>query len=190
MAGTLYEPASAEVRSVVLRAMDLHHPDLAEAKVELRIVMAYAAVGDDGEVRGPAMSTKGFRILAKIKRNTAAQRAAGHGDVTLTIDGDNWRDWSDDGREDEMIALIDHEFCHVTVARYPDVGERRGPIKLETDGRPKLGTRHHDYELTGFHEVAERHGAASVEVREARRWHDAGGNLLFHFANDLAGSTR
>lgn len=187
MAGVLYEPASEAVRSVVRRAMDLYHPDLAEAQIDLRIVLAFAAVDDRGEIPKPAMTVKGFRILAKIKKNSAAQRAGGHGDATLTIDGDNWRDWTDDENEAEQLALIDHELCHLTVCRFPDVGERRGSIKLEPDGRPKLGVRYHDYELTGFYEVAERHGAASVEVREARRWHDAGGNLLFDFANNLAG---
>jgi hypothetical protein len=48
------------------------------------------------------------------------------------------------------------------------VKEEGGVTKRDEHGRPKLRRRAWDYELCGFHDVAQRHGASSVEVHNFR----------------------
>jgi hypothetical protein len=66
----------------------------------------------------------------------------------------------------ERLALLDHELTHVEVVY---------------EVRPrKLRTRHHDRTYGWFDEVAQKHGEASQEVQQARRFAaDEAGQLYF-----------
>ncbi len=189
MAAT-FTAASSKIHEQVRTVIDRWHPDLAEAKVKIGIVMAFGKVNDKGEYMGPPMARKGFRILGKIKINGQADRVDGKPDATLTLDGDHWEDLDSTGLTADQEALIDHELYHLIVLREPSVNERPGEVKRDIHNRPELKSRPHDYELTGFIAVIERNGVASVEVQEVKHWHDAHGNLVFSFANDLAESYR
>jgi hypothetical protein len=48
-------------------------------------------------------------------------------------------------------------------------------------GRPKLLMRKHDHQFGWFDEVAQRHGEASPEVRQARVLMESSGQLYFDF---------
>jgi hypothetical protein len=65
------------------------------------------------------------------------------------------------------------------------VQRKDGAPKRDDLGRPKLQQRPFDFELYGFHDVAARHGAHSVEVHNFRVLFDEHGQTyLPHFAPD------
>ena len=183
-----FSKAPAEVLDVIAEVIDNWHPDLAEAAARIGAVMARPTLDDDGEPKGPALAKDGHKVLARIKRNGGEDRAGGKDDATITLDADHWETLGEliDGDERQR-ALVDHELYHLEVQREkPLPGQARGAIRTDDRGRPLFKMRPHDWELTGFRVVAERHGRHSEERIQARRFHDHFGNLLFSFAEDLA----
>ena len=183
---TWYSPANSFVQELVAEAIDRFYPDLVEADAQISSIFAHAGADSDK----PPMMKNGFQIKAKIKINSEADRVDGKLDATITFDAAVVRDFEDDevhGR-DQLLALIDHELYHLTVLREkPKKGSSAKPrIKTDDAGRPKFKIRYHDWEVTGFRAVAERHRQHSHERIEAKRFHDDYGNLLFHFGEEFA----
>ena len=179
-----YGVAGQKVREICDQVIERFHPDLAESKARIGLLQAYPSVDRNGDSPRPAMVTKGCRILARIKINSEEARCAGSPDATLTIDAAYWKelDEADDPEEGrrKQEALLDHELYHL-INRKKD-----GEFVLDDQRRPKLASRPHDWEVTGFRVVAERHRQFAPEVIIARQFHDDFGNLLFSFAEDLA----
>jgi hypothetical protein len=178
-----FDPAPERVNQVIREVIDEYYPDLVEAGAKIGAVFAYATVDKDGEKTGPAMTKDGRQVLARIKRNSEEDRAAGKADATITFDADEWRRLDDelDGARRQR-ALVDHELHHLVVLREKE-GNR---VRTDDKGRPLFKMKPHDWEITGFKAVVERHGPASYEHEEANRFRDTYGNLLFSFAKEHA----
>ena len=157
-----YDKAPQEVMDVVGEIVHKHHPDLEEAKVTIQVLLAHK-FDKDGDAE-PAMKTRGQVVLAKISITNLQDRVRGIPDAKLIIDRTfGWDELSQSRR----AALIDHELTHLNLTLDQD-----GIIKRDDRNRPKLHIRHHDWELTGFAEVCERHGEAAVEVAQMIRWQE------------------
>ena len=181
-----FDPAPQRVNEVIQDVIDRWYPDLVEAKARIGAVFARPTLDKNGDPTGPAMMKDDRQIMARIKKNSEEDRAGGKDDATITFDAEEWERLDDepDGIKQQR-ALVDHELYHLIVRRdKPAEGQKIGAILTDDLGRPKFKMRPHDWEITGFRVVAERHGNHSYEKREARRFHDLHGNLLFDFASD------
>lgn len=154
-----------------------------ESHQDLNAVGAVIAVLFIESSTGPAISSGGYAVRAKVKLPSAKDRAMMDGreryDVLISID---YRVW-DDASEAERKALIDHELSHVRAVR------DRGEFQIHDDGRPKLKLVPGDWNVgDGFAGVVRRHGIAAPEFQNLLTVMcavDEQGNLLFPFAADL-----
>jgi hypothetical protein len=147
-----------------IAAMTGNHPELAEAGVTFDALFAF---GEDGAPAG--VKHQGFPAPATIKVNGPTLRKRNLADATFVIEADEWRIRDEAGR----MALIDHYLAYVVALR--DV---KGVIREDDAGRPKIRIGPPDYRLAGFRAVAERHGAASIEVNDAAGFRASYGELL------------
>ena len=138
-------------------AMAKYHQPLHEAKVSLTIIVSSGPRDKNGDVCGPAVSVNGYPAMAAIKATNLKQRAAMLGDAILEIDGDRIDELSDA----ERAALWDHELTHLEI-----VVDKDGAVKRDDLGRPKLKSRKHDFQIGGFHEIAERHKTDALETQQ------------------------
>lgn len=175
-----YTPAPQELLGRIAEVIDAYHPDLVEAEARIGAIVAHP----DPKSDKPAMMKNGLQILAKIKANSEADRVDGKPDATITFDAEHLDDLARDDLDGlaKLRALIDHELYHLQVRR------KRKTKEIITDDarRPKLKIRPHDWELTGFRVVADRHKLHAAEVIEYRHFHDKRGNLLMTFAEEHA----
>lgn len=158
---TTYTLADDDVLTLVARVMRLHHPRLREAEVRVGVLMA--ANSD-----GPAIKRNGYPVIATIKVVPLKDRVTKGYDAELLIDRHDW----DDFRDEQMLALADHELSHIDTidlspsqlraARQEDA---KAPTwKLDDLGRPKLKTVPGDWDAgDGFSAVVARHGPHAVE---------------------------
>lgn len=171
---TTYLPADDHARSILRGLIAEHRPDLKRAGVDIRLLFAIKQPGKSGLAIGPAMKSRGQRVLGKCKVNGLADREAGKTDVTITLDGSWWASATDRRRQ----ALLHHEVSHIDLWD----GER------DEDGRPKLKAAHADWDFDGFHDLLDLYGRDSVEhanfERIARRHEE---QLLLRFGDDVAG---
>ncbi len=173
MSVTFEQAPEAEVGKVVAEVMAKHHGRLAEVGITVECLFARKYNKEDEPVE--AMMVRGHPALAKISITNLQDRVRGLADAKLVIDAEfGWKRLTPARRE----ALIDHELTHLDL-----VVDADGVQKVDDHGRPKLKIRHHTWELTGFAEVAERHGEAAIEVREMTRWAEEYGQFaLFPLA--------
>jgi putative metallopeptidase len=99
-------------------------------------------------------------------------------DASIVVDRATWLSLSPAQRS----ALIDHELQHFERV-LDDESERP---KSDAIGRPKLAMRKHDHQFGWFDEIAQRHGDASFEVRQAKQLIEHSGQLYFDFARKTA----
>jgi Putative phage metallopeptidase len=164
---TVYDRVPETVMKRITKAMHDYHGELEAAGVTLQVLWAFK-YNIDGESE-PAMKVHGQVALAKTSVTSLPDRVRGIPDAKIVIDREfGWLRLS----ETRQTALIDHELTHLRLALDQD-----GAVKLDDAGRPKLRLRHHDWELTGFAEVAERHGEAAIEVHEMVRWQESYGQF-------------
>jgi len=135
-----------------VRALDCHRERLAAVKIA--VFSAHASRDDDDEPRGEALARNGVPILGKIRISSLEDRAEGMADVRVLLNGDRWGQLS----AAMQRAVVDS--CLTSI----EVRQKDGAPLLDDEGRPKLQQRKWDFELVGFHEVAVRNGASSVEV--------------------------
>lgn len=146
---TSFSEAPAAVRDLAVGLIEAHYQDLKEGDVTITYLMAH-------NPDGPALTKGGWPCKALVKINSLRDRVAGLSDCLILLDEDGWREWS----AKHQLAVMDHELFHVLVCR-----NKVGAIKYDDANRPKLKLRPHDFECTGFHAIARRHGAHSVEVQ-------------------------
>ena len=140
--------------------MKKHHRHLIEAGVTVKMLFVHAPIDEKtGEPKGPALKNKGYPAAGLAEINSHKARMKGCDDATIYLDGDTWSDWT----EARQLALIDHELTHFQV----DLDAEEG-VKLDAGNRPKLTMRLHDWEIGGFQDVSDRHGAAALDVETAR----------------------
>lgn len=153
--------------NMVTAMMFEHHKDLHNAGVTVEVLFA-SKLNKDEEPE-PPMMVRGHQALAKISITSDDDRLLGIADAKLVIDAVYGWDRQTEARRQ---AIIDHELTHLELVRDKD-----DQIKVDDHGRPKLKIRHHDWELTGFAEVCERHGEAAIEAREMTRWAEQWGQF-------------
>lgn len=160
-----YTVCDPEVDKLIAVAIKDYHKELDAAGVTIHAVFARNFDGDGEPIA--AVKAHGVAAAAKIQITSLVDRVRGIKDAKLTIDGHYW----DRASESRRLALLDHELEHLTV-QTDDAG-----VKFDDAGRPKLRMRHHDWELTGFASVVERHGEASVEAQQFSYFQDEFGQL-------------
>lgn len=147
----------------VKQIMAKYHEELFAAEVTIQVLFARMSEGENGPaVKAPG----GWPAYALIRRCPLRQRVAGFRDAEITIDELKWKELT--GAQQD--ALLDHELQHLEL-----VYEGDGPgTPVETDdwGRPKLKLRKHDYELSGFKAIMDRHPDAALEKIAARQFAD------------------
>jgi hypothetical protein len=143
-----------------------HHEELEDVTVSALFVF-------DSESSDPVLKHQGYPAGAVVRITPVKDRALGVSDATIVIDRAGWLALSQRQRN----ALIDHELTHLTRVTDKESGD---PVFDSLD-RPKLAMRKHDHQFGWFDEVAQRHGEASPEVRQARHLMESSGQLYFDF---------
>lgn len=171
---TFEDPSNKMEEAVeAVRAFDCHRERLQD--VTIAVLSAHASRDEEDEPRGEALSCRGRPILGKIRISTTEDRAEGMADVRVLLNGDRWGQLSGPMQRavvDECLTMI-------------EVWQKDGAPIRDDLGRPKLQQRPFDFELSGYHDVAARHGASSVEVHNFRVLFDEHGQTyLPHFAPD------
>lgn len=172
-----YSKCPPTVDAIVRRIIAANHPELLECKVTIGPLFAFAPRDKNGMPTGPAVKLNGYPCAAVVRITPLKRRVQGLADAEIVIDGDNWKDWSD-ARQD---ALIDHELCHLELAR-----DKGGAVILDDHFRPKLRMKLHDWQLGGFAAVIQRHGEESFDAltfQEAVATHR---QLLMPFMGDVS----
>lgn len=154
-----YKRAGKDVLDMVQATMAKYHGPKADAGVEVLVLMASPNCDENGDPMGPAVSVNGYPCAGKIKVLSLKDRVATGCDAEMQLDSDVW----DESSDEERAALVDHELTHLEL-RVDD----KGNVKRDDIDRPKLRCRKHDAQHGWFFDVAQRHGEASFEVREAR----------------------
>jgi hypothetical protein len=156
-----------------VRNLDCHRERLSD--VHIAVLAAYASKDEDDEPRGEALASRGRPILGMIRIMSTEDRAAGNADVRVVLNGDRWGQLS----APMQRGVIDDCLTQILVLKEDNTTKR------DDLGRPKLKRRPWDFEHCGFHEVADRHGAHSVEVHNFKVLFDKHGQTyLPHFAPD------
>lgn len=168
----VYDQAPDEVRDRCVALIRKYHPDL--EKVALRLDLLCASTDSED---AHAVTLGGYPCLAVVRIVSAKDRAKDVGDAEITIDRDAYEAMTSEQRD----ALLDHELYHLNIVR-----DRAGQPKRDDHGRPKLKMRKHDFNVGWFHEIARRHGAASIEVQQATEFVHENGQLYFGFSQELS----
>jgi hypothetical protein len=164
-----YDHCPTEVSKMIEDAMNRWHPELSQARVEIRPLFALA-YSRSGEAI-PAIKVRGHAVLAKIKITSLEDRVRGLGDAKLLIDGARWERMGHNAR----LALLDHELEHLQVDEE----------ELDDAGRPKLKMKHHDWEISGFDDVMKRQGENSIELQNVALLKERFAQLLIPFPDAL-----
>lgn len=154
---TTFTKADDATRRFILGVMKFYHPEAARVDVTLDILLA-------SNPDGPAVKYGGYPVAAKFKINNLEQRAKGAADATLIIDDSYWNNAS----KPERTALIDGEITHIELKRLKPEKIPEGQsdnIKRDDVGRPLFKIRKFDFNVGGFLEVVERHGAKYVSAQ-------------------------
>jgi hypothetical protein len=179
-----YEQCDDEVREIIERVLKNFHLERLHLHNvrEIRIGATFyiAKTNDRGEKVGPPLRLHGYGAAAIVKVNGEKHRAQGLPDASIIIDGDSWKETSEESR----IALIDHELEHLERVL------RKGAPVEDDLGRPKLKCKLHDWQLGGFRVIAERHLEHALEVQNAKYFADEHGQLLFGFTAATSGANR
>lgn len=162
-----YSPASEDVERTIERVrLEYHAPDL--DGVTIAALFVY-----DMEASEPVLMHGGYPAQATVRITPVKDRALGMADAVIVIDRSNWLTLTMAQRD----ALIDHEITHLERAVDKDT---ELPLCDAVD-RPRLKMRRHDRHYGWFDAVAERHGKASAEVRQAVALIESTGQLYWDF---------
>jgi hypothetical protein len=149
----------------------------AEHHEELTDVTIAGLFAFDTESSLPVLKHQGYAAGAVVRITPLKDRALGVADATIVVDRAGWLALSACQRN----ALIDHELTHLEVKTEEEEGAKEPVPVFDALGRPKLLMRKHDHQFGWFDEVAQRHGEASPEVRQARVLMESSGQLYFDF---------
>lgn len=167
----IYSKAPDECTTRVQHLIKCFHQPLRDAGLRVDVL---SVVNDDPD--SPALTHQGYSAAAVIRVLDSKQRAKGSGDVEIVIDEAHYLMMNDAQKD----ALLDHEIYHVELR----VSNKTGRVKLDEHGRPKCGMRKHDIQIGHFIEIAERHGPASMEVKQMTQIYLQHKQVLFDFAID------
>lgn len=146
------------------------HKPLANLEVKIDFVFAYADEDEKGRVLNDALTKNGIKALGITRNISLKDRALGRGDAEICLDGDHWGEINGE----EQAALLDHELHHISVKC-----DKNGNVKFDDLGRPCIKLRKHDVEVGWFKCIADRHGSASVEQKQAKAIMDSQGQFYW-----------
>ena len=167
----IYWKADEDVLKKLNLAMAQWHHDLANAKVNIGVIMA--ANPKDG----PAVSHGGYPALASIKVVPLKDRITKGYDAEMLIDATFWKTTNEETR----MALLDHELSHLELKKPKERKTDKKKKNQEEDedddniiagqsflvddiNRPILKMKKGDWNVgDGFVEVVRRHGANAIE---------------------------
>lgn len=167
--GKQYSAVSEDVLRRIARLREKHYSELEG----VTICALFVFNGENEHV----LMHHGYPALAVAKKTSTVQRAAGLSDALILIDRYTWSSLTGA----QMDAALDHELYHLV----PELGDD-GKLAYDSVDRPKLSIRLHDRNFGWFDEVAQRHGAASIEVMQASVLMKAAGQLYFDFSKAAA----
>jgi hypothetical protein len=160
-----YSPAP-DAALCVEKIQTSYHEDLEGVTVAALFVF-------DDESSESVLKHQGYPAGAVVRITPIKDRALGLADATIVIDRAGWLTlWAR-----QRAALIDHELTHLVRKLDKETGE----LLTDAQDRPKLGMQRHDHQFGWFDRVAQRHGEASAEVRQARHLVESSGQLYFDF---------
>jgi len=160
--GTTYERAPKAIEALVGTALEQFHPKLHKVGVTIDCSVARRESKKEGYCH--ALKRNGYLIDAKIQITSLQDRARGIADAKLMIDAYEW-DRMNDRRK---LALVDHELEHLDLVPIRPTKKNGFATGNRHDdlGRPSLRSRPHDWELTGFADVTQRHKQFSHEAAQ------------------------
>ncbi len=167
----IYSKAPDECIERVAHLIKLFHSPLLLADVKIDLL----SVANDDDDK-PALALHGYPCLAIIRITGVKERTKGAGDAEIIIDESRYLALDDPSRD----ALLDHEIYHLELR----IDKKTDKVKLDCRGRPKLGMRKHDVQIGHFIEIAERHGAASIECKQATNLYLSHQQTLFAFVGE------
>lgn len=165
-----YSKAPEECSDRVAHLITLFHPGLRDAGLRIDLI---SVANDDPDAH--ALTLNGYPCAAVVRIIDPKGRTMGRGDAEIVIDEARYLPMTDP----EKDALLDHEIYHIEL----QLG-KNDRVKLDENGRPKLKLRKHDYQFGWFEEIAKRHAAASMEIKQATRLFLAEKQTFFAFAMD------
>jgi hypothetical protein len=163
---------------MVGQVMHKHHASLETNKIKIGTVFVETDADETTGAVPPALTDHGMPCAAKIRLAPTRDRILHGYDAVLEIDALEWEGLSGQQR----TALIDHELTHVCFK-----SNKEGEYVRDAYGRPKLELRPHDWEVSGFDAVVQRHKGDAVEAlnfRRVQRNHQIGGQGVFDFMLD------
>lgn len=139
--------------------IEQYRGELRDAGLKIDIVKAYATRNENGDPTGPAIKLHGQPAHAIVRIIGLKDRAKGHGDAEITVDGDDWHLFS----EMEQRAILHHEIEHLVLV----TDAKSGAVKRDDLDRPKLRMRLHDHQFGWFDNVARIYRENAIEVQQA-----------------------
>lgn len=169
--GKKYEPAKPSELKILQDVLEKHHPRLTQLKTRVAMIFVFDQLDEQGHAKAQVLKHRGVWAAAVAKINSLKLRAQGLADAEITVDQYVWE------RSDPAtrVAILDHELTHL------DPKFKDNVPQLDDLNRPKLQMRYHDFEHGWFVEVAERNGAASIEVQQAQRFMEESGQFWLDF---------
>lgn len=161
-----YSAASQDLASCIERMQQQHHADLEDVAIGALFLF-------DDESPDHVLTHQGYPCAAVVRITPLRQRALGVPDAVIVVDRAGWQSM----KPAERDALIDHELQHL--ARVED--SKAGGPAFDALNRPKLAMRRHDHQLGWFDVIAQRHGQASPEMRQAKQLLKVSQQLYFDF---------
>lgn len=146
-----YVKPDAETLTLLERMIEENHRARWDDDIDVVVLVRYAPEG------GAPLMLHGYPALATVGKASAKVQAITGAEAIITLDGDAWEEHD----EAHRAAILDHELEH-----------------LERTAKGKVRVRPHDWQLGGFASIAERHGAAAVEVQAIQALADEHGQLL------------
>lgn len=164
-----YSHVSDDVLRLIEQVRDEYHsPDLDDVTIAALFVY-------DLEASEPVLTQGGYPAQAVCRITPVRDRALGIADAVIVIDRSNWLTLG----VKERNALLDHEINHLERV----IDEETEEPKFDAVDRPKLRIRKHDHQFGWFDVIAQRHGDASCEVRQAKQLIASTGQMYFDFGN-------
>lgn len=162
-----YSAASDDVlRTIERMRNEFYSPELDGVTVAALFVY-------DLEATEPVLMHGGYPAQAVCRITPVRDRALGVADAVILIDRSNWLMLGVRQRD----ALVDHELHHLERV----VDDETELPKTDAVDRPRLRIRKHDHQYGWFDAIAQRHGDASPEVRQATQLIESTGQLYLDF---------
>lgn len=150
-----FKRCPSSVEHLAIQLFNKYDENAALSNIKIDYLFAY---GDRDDVTlaltSHAIVKNGRVVQGQCRKTSLKERALGHGDAEVMLDGD----WWETANPDQQAALLDHELHHIVVTEKTDDCER-----------PIIKLRDHDFEVGWFRVIAERHGRNSGECAQAAK---------------------